>query len=232
MKHAMMILFLLLVPALSDARPDYDEQMDQGHIFKEITIPEGQNYANVIVNAVINAPPQLVWATLIDIARWPKWLPMNRKAGFVSPTAATLITPENARDRAKVLEINTQNPPLKDASQRSGHWEQVAYEEYDLPWPLKNEWVVRKYKFDESAQLSRASWRRVDSKRDVDDGYWEVRSWKDGRTHLTYYYSVKAKENVPEVVFKGAVSLTVGSMIKALRHEVTKRETEGGHAVN
>jgi len=227
-----LLIFLLFVPALSQARPDYDEKMDQGHIFKEITIPEGSDRANVLVNAVINSPPEVVWAALIDINRWPKWLPMNRVAYFVSPEAEKLITPEAAKDHAKVLEINKQNPPAKETTKFSGHWEHTAYEEYDLPWPLKNEWVVRRYQYDEGADIRKASWKRVDSTRDEDDGSWEVRPWKDGHTHLTYLYRVKAKEGVPQVIFKTAVSMTVNSMIKALRHESARREAETSRAAN
>lgn len=215
---------VLFIPLALHAGPTADERLDTGSIIKEIKIPEGQLYADVLVNAVIDSPPKAVWAALIDIGGWPKWLPMNRKAWFFSPAAEKLITDEISHDKAKVLAINAENPPTSDVAEQHGHWEHVAYEEYDLPWPIKNEWVVRRYKYDEATDLFRASWKRVDSKRDGDDGYWEVRPWKDGRTHITYYYSVKAKESVPEIVFKTAVSMTVNSMIKALRHESVKRD--------
>jgi len=223
MRFIAAILAIILIPVLAQARLDINEKMDQGHIFKEITIPEGSDRAKVLVNAVINSPPEAVWAALIDIGSWPKWLPMNRVAYFLSPEAEKLITPDLAKDHDKVLEINKQSPPAKETSQYSGHWERMAYEEYDLPWPLKNEWVVRRYKYDESADLRKASWKRVDSKRNDDDGSWEVKPWKDGRTRLIYLYYVKAKKGVPQPIFKTAVSLTVNSMIKALRHEASRR---------
>ncbi len=44
----------------------------------------------------------------------------------------------------------------------------------------------------------------------------------DGGTLLHYTYRVKVKEGVPQPLFKAAVSLTINSMIKALRHEATR----------
>lgn len=224
------IIFVLvvttLVPFSAVGGLYTDQKLDAGYILKEITIPQGQDRADVFVNTVINSSPRAVWASLVDIGSWPRWLPMTSKAQFLSNEAARIVTPDIAKDKAKVLEINGRYPLQKDDTTPTGHWQRVAYEEYDLPWPIKNEWVVRRYSYDESDDLFRAVWRRVDSTRNEDDGYWEVRPWRNGRTNLTYCYRVKPKENVPEVVFKTAVSFTVNSMIKALRHEAARREID------
>ncbi len=224
MKKFAAILLFLLVPLLAHAGLDENEKLNAGYIIKDIKIPEGSDRADVTVNTVIDSPPKAVWAALVDINGWPRWLPMTMKAAFLSDEAARLITPEVAKDKAKVLEINDLNPPQRVGENQAGHWQRTAYEEYNLPWPIKNEWVVRKYNYDEEPDLFRASWRRIDSTRSENDGYWEVRPWSDGRTYLTYCYRVKPKENVPELVFKTAVSMTVNSMIKALRHESARRE--------
>ena len=96
----------------------------------------------------------------------------------------------------------------------------------ELPWPIKNEWVVRRYTYDESAEKDRAAWRKLDSKTQDDDGYWEVIARADGKTLLKYYYRVKAKESVPKPVFKAAIGLTVNSMIKAVRHESARLDAQ------
>lgn len=218
------ICLIAFIPTFVYAGLDLEKKLDSGYIIKEITIPEGQDYATVLVKSIIDSSPKAVWAALINIGRWPKWLPMNRKAWFLSPEAEKLVTPNVARSQSEVLAINKLYPPSKISDKPSGHWEHIAYEEYDLPWPIKNEWVVRRYKYDESVDVWRASWRLVNTKRDEDDGYWEVRPWKGGSTYITYLYRVKAKDHVPHFVFKTAVSLTVNSMIKALRHEAAKVE--------
>jgi ribosome-associated toxin RatA of RatAB toxin-antitoxin module len=221
-----MILALILVPSFAlGGQIALDEKLEAGYIIKDIQISEGSDRANVKVKTVIKSSPKAVWAALVDINNWPKWLPMNSKAYFLSDEAAGLITPQVAKDQLQVIAIGNAHPAGKETDHNSGSWQKMAYEEYNLPWPIKNEWVVRRYNYEERSDLMRASWKRVDSSRNEDDGFWEVRPWKDGGTYLVYNYKVKPKEKVPEVVFKTAVSMTVTSMIKALRHEAQKRES-------
>jgi len=224
MKKFAVVLLMLCAPFVVFGGMNKDQQLDAGYVLKNITIPEFSDRASVVVNTVIDSSPKAVWDALADIDHWPRWLPMTKRAGFLSDEAAKLVTPENAKDREKVMEIKNRYPGNEVNEDWSDHWTRVAYEEYDLPWPIKNEWVVRRYTYDHHKDFSRASWKRIDSKREEDDGSWEVSVWKDGRTHLIYNYKVKPKENVPEVVFKTAVSMTVNSMIKALRHEARRRE--------
>lgn len=224
MRWLILVLSLLMMPAVSSARPGVDERLNQGAIIRDITIPDGQEWAFVRVRAVIDAPPRAVWETLSDIEHWPSWLPMNRKALFLAADADGLMTREIAHDRAQTMALFLAHPNRAGAQHAASRWDRLAYEEYDLPWPLKNEWVVRRYTFDEQAEQNRASWKKVDSSDDLEDGHWEVSPWKDGgKAHLRYYYRVKAKEGVPHPVFTTAVAFTVNSMIKALRHEVAKR---------
>lgn len=223
-KKVFLILVLFVVFSLEAraGRLSQDERLDIGTIIKEITIPGGSQWAYVRVRAVVDSSPQAVWATLININGWPKWLPMTKKAWFLSDEAAQKITPEIARNKDEVLAIDARDPPAAPKQTHNNHWQRIAYEEYDLPWPLKNEWVVRRYTFDETDEINKASWRKVASTDSEDDGYWEITNWKDGKTHLRYYYRVRSKENVPQPLFKAAVSLTVNSMIKALRRESAK----------
>lgn len=227
MKSFLMILALFLTPSFAaGGQSTLDSKLEAGYIIKDIDIPEGSDRANVKVKTVIRSSPKAVWAALVDINDWPKWLPMNSKAYFLSDEAAGLITPQVAKDQLEVIAISNAHPAPKETDHNAGSWQKMAYEEYNLPWPIKNEWVVRKYNYEERPELMRASWKRVDSQRNEDDGFWEVRPWKGGSTYLVYNYKVKPKEKVPEVVFKTAVSMTVTSMIKALRHEAQKREIE------
>lgn len=227
MKRAIIILMLVLAPsAVLAGQMTMDAKLDSGYIIKDITIPEGSDRADVKVRTVIKAQPQAVWAALVDMNNWPNWLPMNKKAQFLSDEAASLITPQVAKDQTQVIAISSAHPASPDVPHDPGSWQRMAYEEYDLPWPIKNEWVVRRYIYEEQPDLMRASWKRVDSTREESDGFWEVRPWKNGGTYLVYNYKVKPKEKVPEVVLKTAVSMTVTSMIKALRYEAQKREID------
>jgi len=226
-----LLLIILLVPALAMAAQTLDEKLNAGWVVKDVTIQEpvsaGEpSWAYVRVQTIIDTSPKAVWAALTDMGRWPKWLPMSQKAGFLSPEAAALITPEVAADERRVEEIDRQHPDSTNPANYSGHWQRMAYEYYNLPWPIKNEWVVRTYTYDETAEKNRASWRKMDSKTQDDDGYWEVSPRPDGKTMLKYYYRVKAKESVPKPVFRTAVTMTVNAMIKALRHEAERREAQ------
>lgn len=224
MRKFIFLLTIFIIPLVADAgKLSLEERLDVGGIVKEINIPKEEQWAYVYVRAIIKSKPETVWLTLADIDKWPSWLPMTRNAWFVSPEAASKITPEVARNRDDVLKINYENPPITVQENEKGGWQRVAYEEYDLPWPIKNEWVVRRYDFNDESDVKRATWRKIASTDDKNDGYWEIKSWKDGKTHLTYYYRIK-KKNVPDSVFRTAVSLTVNSMIKALRRESAERE--------
>lgn len=196
-------------------------KLEGGAVLKNITIPDGQPYAYVKVKTVIDEPTGVVWQALKNIERWPAWLPMSKTARILSPEAATKITPEIAKVQDQVLAIERAHPRT-GAPQESGHYTRTVYELYDLPWPIKNEWVVRTYTYDESPQQDRATWRKIDSTEQDNDGSWEITPDGDNKTLLTYTYRVKAKESVPKPVFKAAVSLTVNSMIKALRHETAR----------
>ena len=227
MKPAIIIIALVVViaaPILAQAaRPDETARLNAGAILKEITIPDNQPWAFVRVQAIIDAPPSAVWAKLEDIGHFPRWLPMCRKMEFLSPEASRQATPEIARDQARIIALMASHPNRSPARPGTGHWEQLVYEEYDLPWPIKNEWALRRYVFDEQEGLDRAAWTKVDSADGKEDGSWEITPWGDGtKTHLRYYYRVKAKENVPKPVFRTAVSLTISSMIKALRHQTAR----------
>jgi len=218
------ILLLLATTTPALASTDIDTHLNEGWILKETTIPEGQPWAHVRVKVVINAAPAVVWGTLVDIERWPTWMPLSKRMRILSPEAAALITPEVAKDRQQVAAIEAAHPRKGDDAPPAHHWQRTISEEYDLPFPLKNEWTVRRYTYDEKGDTDKASWRKIDDRtEEVDDGSWEVAPWKEGQTLLSYYYRVKAKEGVPRPIFKTAISLTVNSMIKALRHESARR---------
>lgn len=229
-RHFFLAALLVLLPIATLANITDSEKLDSGWILRDIKIEaplakDEPSWAYVNVQTVIKTPIAAVWTVLKDLENWPKWLPMTNKTGFLSPEAASLITPEISRDENQVMAINAAHPNSSNIKKYSGRWQLTAYELYDLPWPIKNEWVVRRYIFNESTEKNRASWKRIDSQLDDDDGFWELSPRGENKTLLKYYYRVKAKENVPETVFKTAVSFTVNSMIKALRHEATRRNT-------
>jgi ribosome-associated toxin RatA of RatAB toxin-antitoxin module len=222
---ASVFLFLILLislPALAKL-PSVEERLDAGGIVKDIAMPTDGNMAHVNVQAIVETPPKAVWDALKDIENWPRWLPMSKTARFLSIEAESKITQDIAKSKEDVVKIDAQYPNTDHKNDRKGSWQRLVYEEYDLPWPIKNEWVVRRYTYDDGDEKSRASWRKIDGSSADDDGYWEVSKWKNGKTHLRYYYRIKVKHGAPKVLFKGAVSLTVNSMIKALRKEAKRR---------
>lgn len=219
------LLFFLLCPIASSAGlPTVEERLNIGGIVKEVDIPNEGLWAYVVAEAIIESPPKVVWATLADIDHWNRWLPMTHQAGILSEEAASKITSQNAVNKDEVLAINAQYPAAADTKTEKNSWECIAYEDFNLPWPLKNQWQVKRYVFEDSENMKKAVWRKVATVDNKDDGFWEITPWKDGKTHLRYYYRVKAKRHIPNPVFKTAVSFTINSMIKALRREAKSRE--------
>jgi len=218
-----MLLAVICLPAV--AGTSVEERLNNGAIIKSIETPADSEWAHVRAEAVIDVEPQVLWKMLIDIEGWPKWLPMSEKAHFISRKAEKIITREAARDRNRVGEIDVRHPPVTEKETFAGQWHRTAIEEYDLIWPLKDEWVIRRYDFDETKNPYKATWKMVASDDDEIDGSWEIAPWKGGKSSLLkYYYRVKIKSGVPRPVFRTAVSFVVTSMIKSLRREAKKRQ--------
>lgn len=221
---ALTILIITLIGNAAHSRlPTAEERLEVGGIVRDIIIPGDDMIAYVTVRAVIDAPPKVVWDTLKDIEGWPSWLPMSKEAHFVSKEAEAKITEDVAKDREKVVEIDRAHPNSERGNGGSGRWQRIALETYDLPWPLDDQWIIRRYTYDEGPEKMKASWRKIDGSSQEDDGYWEIKAWKDGKTDLKYYYIARVKGEAPKPLFKAAITLTVNSMIKALRREVLKR---------
>jgi hypothetical protein len=220
---ALVTLFIATITFSAHAKlPTPEERLDNGGILRDIIIPGEEMTAYVTVRAIVEAPPKVVWDTLKDIENWPDWLPMSKEAHFVSKEAEAKITEEVAKDREKVMEIDRALPNGERGNAGSGRWQRVALETYDLPWPLQDQWIIRRYTYDESPERMKASFRKIDGSSQEDDGYWEISKWKDGTTHLKYYYIARVKGDAPKPLFKAAITLTVNSMIKALRREAKR----------
>lgn len=216
------LLIAHTIPAMA-SRTTVEGRLENGAIISDVKMSDGSIWAYVNVEALIDVSPSTVWKTLIDMENWPAWLPMNRRTSFVSDEAEALITHDVAKDRTKVYEIDGEHPRQVDEKTYSGKWHRTVIEEYDLVWPLKDEWVIRRYDFDETSDPLRASWRKVASDDEEEDGHWEIGQWKNGKKSLLkYYYRVKIKKGVPRPIFNTAVTFTVNSMIKSLRREVKK----------
>lgn len=221
---ALTILLITLIGNVAHSRlPTPEERLDNGGILRDIIIPGDEMTAYVTVRAIVEAPPEVVWDTLKDIENWPKWLPMSKEAHFVSKEAEAKIDEATAKDREKVMEIDRTLPNGEKGNAGSGRWQRVALETYDLPWPLQDQWIIRRYTYDESPERMKASFRKIDGSSNEDDGFWEISNWKDGKTHLKYYYIARVKGAAPKPLFKAAITLTVNSMVKALRREAKKR---------
>lgn len=193
--------------------------------YRKVTIANDSIWANVEVEKTIHASPEKVWAVISDLANWPKWLPMNSRFELLSNDSLDVITPEIAADKPAVDAIAKKYPSTDYKVSYSGDQQVVAVEEYDMPWPIQNEWVVRLYKFDESNDQMNATWKKLDSTLPDDDGGWEVVPTEDtNETLFKYHYRVKVKKGVPKPVFKTAISVVVGSMVRSLETEIRKRK--------
>lgn len=218
------LIILFAFSSAGHAGKSVESRLDDGAVIKKIETPEDSKWAYLHVTAVVDVPPDTLWKIIIDIDDWPNWLPMSQRASFISDEAEKLITPEIAADQTKVYEIDKENPNTQKGNRRHGAWHRTVIEEYDLVWPIKNEWLVRRYDFDDTKFPMTATWYKLARNDGKLDGTWEVEPWKDGkRSLLTYDYRVRVKKGIPRPIFRTAISLTVNPMIKSLRRKAAKR---------
>ncbi|MBI2343024.1 MAG: SRPBCC family protein [Deltaproteobacteria bacterium] len=192
-----------------------------------LAFPKAEAYGTVHVEAVIAASPEVVWVVLTDVDRWRGWMPLVMRAQFFSAAATTAIPTGVTKDRALFTELLDQHPGTAGAPSMHGVTPRTTFEAYDLPWPIKNEWVVRHYTYDASQAAKhrfRATWRKAWGDGQP-EGYWEISPHGDAVTasRLVYHYRVKAKRGLALGLFKAGVKRASRQLVEAIRREALRR---------
>ncbi len=206
---------MLWAPTVSANEPDMSLALN---------FPKEEEQGTVHVEATIRATPEVVWSILTNANRWRQWMPMVMESYFYSGQAAQAIPQQITKDRAFFDQLRTQHPGTATPPPPQGVQSRVTFEAYDLPWPIKNEWVVRRYRYDAARAREhyyRVGWKRVWNQDVPEEGYWELRPHPEhaGATHFTYHFRVKAKRGVALALFKGGVKRSINHFIRAIREQ-------------
>lgn len=220
-------ILCLSIPSAHAARST--KSLEEGGIQIHLDFPADATVGSIHVTAKVEALPAMVWSTMVDINHWDQWMPLVKESWFYSAAAVQAI-PEDVTKDAKIFsDLRAKYPGRQGAPSANGKSARVAYEYYDLPWPIKNVWLVRHYQFDAShagAQSYRATWRKsYDRKIHDSEGYWNIEPFPGapGATLMTYHFSVKPKHGLALALFKTGVQRTVRRLIIAVRKETAAR---------
>jgi len=225
------LLLFFMIPNLAVANSE--TELMKGKVVKQLSFPEDAEFGTVHIQAVIDVPPQTVWKMLVHLEEWGQWMPSLTEGWFYSKEAMQHLPDPFPKDRNLSLELRKKYPGAEGAVNPFFVGEEVrmAYENYDLLWPIRNEWVVRKYFYDSrEAGLNKfkASWAQVFNRNQKTEGYWLLEPFQNdpARTLLTYHYWVRAKAGLSRVVFKWGVQLFINRMMDHLKNEAEHQKKQ------
>ena len=218
-KIAIVLTGLVLISTLigvADAKDKLstDQQLGNGWIIQKIS--SGDSLVTLEVKALINSSPSEVWKLLTDIDRWKDWEPMLNIGKAVSLEGEL---EKNEMTYALALNCPAQEVNVSD----TGKTVATVFEEYDIPWPIQNDWVIRKYIFDANNSDSgeykvkfHPVFSGVEKKR---GGRYKLSRYKgaDEETLLEYDFTVKRKEGCPKTVFEIIMKQTAERFVRAIR---------------
>ena len=197
-----------------------------GEVATYLDFSKPGEYGTIRVEARMDSPPEVVWEVLTDISRWPKWIPSMRR-GWVHSSQAVQNIPLNAPKEKSIYEDLHRRFPENGDSQMPAEehhsWSKVVFEEYDLLWPIQDEWVVKRYLFDSTEGKEhkfRAEWGRIFDGNRMIEGHGDlIPADVENATLFTYQYRVRAKEGVPIFLFKLALKTSIHHMVEAIIKE-------------
>lgn len=202
-----------------------EEKLEKGWIVSRIEYADSENSIAVLdVKALINRSPGEVWRFLTDIGKWSSWMPMMSHGWALNGKTMEHVGALPDKTQA-VYNLVSNSKPVSVEIKNDGETEVDMFEEYDLPWPISNDWDVRKYIFNSSDagnSLYSATWKQLFKDARGCGGMWtlERHNGDKNETLLEYHYRVKRKEWVPAKIFEIIIGKTVDRFINAIRRNV------------
>lgn len=201
-----------------------EEKLQKGWIVSNISYGADESIVIVEVKALINASAGKVWNLLTNVNRWSKWMPVMSRGWIIHPDDLSKL-PAQPEKRDDIYKTASASQPASLNVNGSGKTSLTTFEEFDLPWPINNDWVLRKYHFDATASGNghyKVSWKQLFKDTEGRGGKWELSQY-NGNTEETlfrYHYRVKRKEGVPKKIFEVIIGKTVDRFIGAIRRNV------------
>lgn len=212
--------------ALGPVAPAAD--LARGDVEIQIRFAEGKEYGTIDVQALVPAPPRAVWQLYTRVNSWRLWMPMVIDAFFYSAQAAAAIPQDVEKDERVFGDLRRRYPGTAVAPGGHGVETRVAYESYDLPWPIANNWAVHRYTYDARRAdhgTFEARWVKVYERNPVGSaGLFRVEPFpgQPDATLLTYQFRTKAKSGLTLALFRMGVRRSIDRFVAALRAEVAK----------
>ena len=202
--------------------------LKDGGIHIKIVFPTEAIHGSIHVEAMIPAMPEVIWSALVDVNRWRTWVPMVIEAFFYSPKAKKAIPADAKKEQEFFKGLKQKYPGTASTPPMNGKARRATYEFYNLPWPIKDEWVVRKYLFDASKAGERkykATWEKVWDTSPGKEGYWTLEPFEGdaNKTLLIYHFRTKSKIGIKQQLFRVGVKGAVERFIRAIRKEARGR---------
>lgn len=201
-----------------------EEKLAKGWIVSYVSYESDDSIANLEVKALINASPKKVWEFLSKVERWSLWMPVMSRGWALGDDALSKVpaSPEKTKDVYDVVSVSS---PAAVRVSGSGKTTVSTFEEFDLPWPINNDWVLRKYIFDASKaeeDIYKVEWKQIFKGAERRGGRWELSRYNGeaDETLFEYRFRVKRKEGVPQKVFEIIMGKTVERFVSAIRKNV------------
>ncbi len=180
------------------------------------------------MRGVIDAAPSLVWEIFIEADRWLDYRMPTLIDSRIVPeeVARKSADSKSVRDFYKVL--GSQVFPVEPIRKKGGEWEHLAFQYYDVPWPVRNRWMILRTRDNETKAKRgnfRAVWSRAAGNINTIEGYFLLTPFEGNRqkTLLEYYVKTDPGAHVPRFMIRWGVELIMPEVIKAIRREATRR---------
>ena len=227
-----LLLCLLLVASSSQAvykvkkkqkkGPTRIEKLEGGKIIAQADFSKRGIWAGM--EAVIEAPPEIVWKLFVQANDWKKYHVHDSRA--LSPEMMEQApSADSVEDIYKIIGDQTFDP----LSQRlvGKTWEAGTFQYYDLKWPLEDRWVVFTSHHDETDMkkgIYRSAWSKLGGNVRLYEGSLLLEPFEDDhhRTHLQYSVESHLGGFVPKFLVRWAVGKSIPEVIKAIRREAVR----------
>ncbi len=179
---------------------------------------------------VVKASPMVVWELFIDSDAWPRYgIPRLIDSRLVSRELAAAMKTEKKVDDF-YASLGTQQVSLKGQRRVGGKWTHFAFQHYDVPWPVKNRWMIVDTEDDETASGEGrylAVLRLAGGNLKEMEGEFRLSRFQGDprRTLLEYSVRTDPGAHVPRFLVKWGVKKIMPAVIQAIRREAKKRAT-------
>ena len=220
----LMVIFLMAAVSVAKEKLSDEEKLAKGWIVSYVDYEQNDQIAVLDVKALINATPKSVWYLLSNINGWSGWTPvMSQGFAIKNDIFSKYGDRPDKNDEVKGAASNgsRSNVTIGD----SGKTVVNTYEEFDLPWPINNDWVLRRYTFDASQSAENkysVVWKQLFKGAEGRGGSWNLSQYngKADETLFEYHFKVKRKDGVPMKVFEVIIGKTIDRFISAIRRNV------------